>query len=128
MKVYAKHSALFFLFVFTAYLVSGIAVKAVDYHAAITKTDTAWETTCQKSTHVSHISHADKTLTTPNDFPSQNHHPVEITHCFSSLQILPVNNTFLLEPGQKDRLIHSLPSFLSSQAFVFQEPDPPRLI
>ena len=128
MKAYAKHSALFFLFIFTAYLVSGIATKSAAYYASVSDFDTAWTTTCQKSTHTAHISHADNTLSSANDLPSNHQQPVTFTNCFSSLQILPISNTFLLKPVQSDRVIQSIPSFLSSQAFVFQEPDPPRFI
>ena len=57
-----------------------------------------------------------------NDAP-----PKTITSCNSLLNILPVQNKFSFNAGEQQRNIGFHNAVLSSQIFVYQEPDPPRL-
>lgn len=53
--------------------------------------------------------------------------PKTITSCNSLLNILPTENDFTFNPGEQEFNITIYNALLSSQTFVFQEPDPPRL-
>ncbi|WP_440999727.1 hypothetical protein [Fodinibius sp. SL11] len=50
-----------------------------------------------------------------------------ITSCNSLMNILPAQSNFSFNPGGKEVTIGIYKPTFSSQAFVFQEPDPPRL-
>ncbi|NGP87661.1 hypothetical protein [Fodinibius halophilus] len=58
---------------------------------------------------------------------ADNGQPKTITSCNSSLNILPAKNNFSFNPGEYKINISFHNALLSSQTFVFQEPDPPRL-
>lgn len=53
--------------------------------------------------------------------------PKTITSCNSMLNILPAESNFVFNPGEQQLNIGFRNTVLSSQTFVFQEPDPPRL-
>lgn len=53
--------------------------------------------------------------------------PVTITNCTSLSNILPAESDFSFNPGEKTLNLTVYNATLSSQIFVFQEPDPPRL-
>ena len=128
MTRYAKHSAVFFLFIFTAYLVSGNVLKGLSYNALNSGPNQSdWTATCNNSSHSLHFSQGEDRFTTAEELPSGNEQPAEIINCNSSLHILPAFNTFLFKPGQAERPIQQYTSFLFSQSYIYQEPDPPRL-
>lgn len=58
---------------------------------------------------------------------SEDEQPRTITSCNSLLNILPVESNFSFNPGAQQVNIGFYNAVLSSQIFVFQEPDPPRL-
>jgi len=58
---------------------------------------------------------------------SNNAQPKTITSCNSLLNILPAGNNFSFIPGEQQSNIGFHNAVPSSQMFVFQEPDPPRI-
>lgn len=128
MTEYAKHSAAFFLFVFIAYLIAGSALKGLSYHAAKTGSDqSAWTTTCKNAAHLMHFSQTQDYFKTAEELPSGNEQTAVLHNCSTSLNILPASNVFLFEPGQDEYTVQYSISFLVSQSYIYQEPDPPRL-
>lgn len=53
--------------------------------------------------------------------------PRTITSCNSLVNILPGESNFSFDPGEQEINIGFYNTLLSSQIFVFQEPDPPQL-
>ncbi len=53
--------------------------------------------------------------------------PKTITSCNLLMNLLPAESDFSLNPGEQHLNIGFYNTVLSSQIFVFQEPDPPRL-
>lgn len=53
--------------------------------------------------------------------------PKTITSCTSLMNLLPSKSDFSFNPGEQQLNIGLNNAVLSSQIFVFQEPDPPRL-
>lgn len=53
--------------------------------------------------------------------------PKTITSCTSLMNLLPAENDFSFNPGEQQLNIGFYNAVGSSQIFVFQEPDPPRL-
>lgn len=47
--------------------------------------------------------------------------------CNISLQVIPVEKRYMLSPGERS-LVFPPHTTISSQAFVFQEPDPPQTV
>lgn len=58
---------------------------------------------------------------------TDNTQPRTITSCNSLVNILPVTSNFSFNPGEQAITIGFHNAVLSSQTFVFQEPNPPRL-
>ena len=48
--------------------------------------------------------------------------------CSISLQVIPVEKQYMLSPGESSLVFPPHTSVISSQAFVFQEPDPPQTV
>lgn len=58
---------------------------------------------------------------------AQNTQTKTISSCNSLLNMLPADNRFFFSSGEQPVNIGSYNAVLSSQTFVFQEPDPPRI-
>lgn len=69
--------------------------------------------------HHQHVDHSSESHATDTQ-------PKTITSCNSLMNILPAENDFSFNPEEQklDITIHNV--LLSSQTFVFREPDPPR--
>ena len=127
MTKYAKHSAAFFLFIFTAYLIAGSALKGQSYYAANFGSDqSTWTTSCNNAAHLVHFNQAQDYFQTAEELPVGDKESAAIINCSTSLNILPVFNVFLFKPGQKESSLQYFPSFLVSQTYIYQEPDPPQ--
>ncbi|TYP92136.1 hypothetical protein LX73_2386 [Fodinibius salinus] len=88
------------------------------------------KTLCQQRTNGS-ISNPPREVDPLFEHASESHTnntpPKTITSCNSSLHILPAESNFSFNPGNYQISTGFYNSSLSSQTFVFQEPDPPRL-
>lgn len=51
-----------------------------------------------------------------------------VSSCSISLQVIPAEKQYVLLPGRKSFVFLPYTPAISSQAFVFQEPDPPQTI
>ncbi|MGM0547392.1 MAG: hypothetical protein ACQEST_11805 [Bacteroidota bacterium] len=67
--------------------------------------------------HFDHESHSNTSETSS----------IPLTSCNSLVNTLPSENDFSFSPGVEEFNITIYNALLSSQTFVFQEPDPPRL-
>lgn len=62
-----------------------------------------------------------------NEESSPSQRTTMISSCSLSLQVIPVEKQRLVPPRKTSFAFPPFPSAISSQAFVFQEPDPPQI-
>lgn len=125
MTEYTKHIALFFLSVFVLYLAADGAMKGVKlYYSASPDRHIV----CKKKQLLANTNPSVSDLLVNADQPSENEANLILINCSTSLNILPNNSQSLLNSDRVDYIIGIKPSLLASQIFVFQEPDPPRLV
>lgn len=85
---------------------------------------------CQNSVNSSitdDFTHTDPWLLNSADSDPTEKQPKTVTSCNSFSPVVVTTNYFSLEPDEQDFNIRHYNTILSSQTFVFQEPDPPRL-
>jgi hypothetical protein len=122
------YRASFFLVIFAAYLMSSMALKGLSYYASELQAPhgQAWITTCPN--HASHIQQATHTLHHYVFSSNESSHPgkMNIIFCSTSLQMIPAQSNFFINPDQHSYVVQGYHSNLASQLFVFRDPDPPR--
>lgn len=85
-------------------------------------------TPCQQLSNSTaiNLTNLDPVLANSSKSETTNAQPVTVTSCNSLLNILPAENHFSFSPLEEETSIGFSNVIISSQTFVFQEPDPPR--
>jgi hypothetical protein len=121
---FVKHSASFFLFVFTAYLLAGNMLKS--YSSASAEILVSSKTNVSCTGHLLDTAHIAENVCVAQHQDSKDDQDLQITFCNSSLQMVTAVNNYFLKPISTERVFHLTTTTLVSQLFVLQEPDPPR--
>lgn len=128
----SKYGFVLFLLILASYLTAGEWVKSYTPAIAHSNTDhITLASTCKwikdySASGTEYKPHASEhTTSTPSD---EQPAPQVLSNCNSLLVILPGNHQYLINPSLQDRNIGRNGPVLTSQIFVFQEPDPPRFI
>lgn len=120
------------IFFFVLVFALGIAISQQNMSQLgnISSFESNSKTFCQQLTNGS-ISHpsteADPLYQHGSKSNADDAQPKTITSCTFLMNLLPAESDFSFNPGEQQLNIGFYNAVLSSQIFVFQEPDPPRL-
>jgi hypothetical protein len=130
LKLINKYTALFFVFLIFAYITSSVALKGLSYNAVASTAvkSQKWAPACHKRPAKKPADSNKRHSLFFKSFSSAGQSSVTIIPCHSSLQILPASNLVSLKPDRNSKPVCLHTSHLSTQTFVFREPDPPRFI
>gem|GEM_PF-5255043 len=124
---YAKHSAAFFLFIFTAYLIAGNVVKGLSYPSVDDDSEQlSWASNCLNLTELTHLKQVQDYFKSGEEVPAETHSSPAYLNCHISMNLLPAAEPLLLVPGPDKYSIRLSISYLVSQSYIYQEPDPPQ--
>jgi hypothetical protein len=119
-----------FFFVLVLAVGSAISQQNVAQFGNIGSSASGSKTLCQQLTNgsISNSSaEADPLFEHASKSNADDAQPKTITSCTFLMNLLPAESDFSFNPGEQQLKIGFYNGVLSSQIFVFQEPDPPRL-
>lgn len=101
---------------------TSLKTNTTNFSDSLTKCQNAMDGTITED-----FTDTDPLLSNSTDSNSTEKQPTTLTSCNSFSPVVVTTNSFFLEPDEEDYSIGDYNALLSSQIFVFQEPDPPRL-
>jgi len=117
----------FFLLIFAGIVISQQNSVQLDY---VDSSQFNSMTLCQQISQGSISTHSEDVaplFDKASETNGKNNQSKTVTSCNSLVNILPAENSFSFSSGKQPTNIGFHNAVLSSQTFVFQEPDPPRL-